>query len=411
MAADEILLHIKDSYYFEVPKWLWKRDHESHSDFPDVWVKLDSNFQTWQAHEVYHRLEEEGAKGLPSEGAFLEEYEHWLHMPGNHGKPVKRFLNHKAAENLTLGGDELEWAILGEEIADDYTVAQYKELPADHQHVSWAPTKVDGYNHALSGKILIPQPFGGELRNLYQKEAGFAISKFMVIELFVAVIISVVFIAYAKRVSKGQLPKGWFWNLIDVFIVFLRQDVAKANIHHGADKFVPILWTLFFFILGCNLFGLIPWMGSPTGSISVTVTLALAVLFIGMGAGAKEFGTLGVWLNLVPSMELPLVISIVIKPMMFVIELLGLLIKHAVLGIRLLANMVAGHVVLLAIMGLAVQIQTAVGVPSAVAWPIVGVILVGSVLLSCLELFVAFLQAYVFALLTALFINSETHSH
>ncbi|QDU74532.1 ATP synthase subunit a [Bremerella volcania] len=411
MAADEILLHIKDSYYFEVPKWLWKHDHESHSDFPDVWVKLDPGFQTWQAHEVYHRLEADGAKGLPSEDAFILEYEHWLHEPGNHGKPIKRFLNSKAEESLTEGGDVLEWAIMGEEVADEYTVAEYKKLPADHEHVNWAPSKIDGYNHALSGKILIPQPLGGELRNLYQKEAGFAISKFMVIEFFVAVIISVVFIAYARRVSQGQLPKGWFWNLIDVFITFLRKDVAKANIHHGADKFVPILWTLFFFILGCNLFGLIPWMGSPTGSISVTVTLALAVLFIGMGAGAKEFGALGVWLNLVPGMELPTVIAIIIKPMMFVIELLGLLIKHAVLGIRLLANMVAGHVVLLAIMGLAVQIQTAVGVPSAVAWPVVLVILVGSVLLSCLELFVAFLQAYVFALLTALFINSETHSH
>ena len=410
MAADEILLHIKDSYYFEVPKWLWKHDHESHSDFPDVWVKLDPGFQTWQAHEVYHRLEEEGVAGLPSEADYIHAYEHWLHEPGNHGKPVKRFLNDLAEEH-EAGGDVLEWAILGEEVVDEYTVAQYKALPADHQHVSWAPTKIDGYNHALSGKILIPQPFGGELRNLYQKEAGFAISKFMVIEFLVAVIISVVFIAYAKRVSQGQLPKGWFWNLIDVFITFLRKDVGKANIHHGADKFVPILWTLFFFILGCNLFGLIPWMGSPTGSISVTVTLALAVLFIGMGAGAQEFGAVGVWLNLVPGMELPTVIAIIIKPMMFIIELLGLLIKHAVLGIRLLANMVAGHVVLLAIMGLAVQIQTAVGVPSAVAWPVVLVILVGSVLLSCLELFVAFLQAYVFALLTALFINSETHSH
>lgn len=411
MAADEILLHIKDSYYFEVPKWLWKHDHKSHSEFPDVWVKLDPGFQSWQAHEVYHRLEEDGTAGLPSEADFIHDYEHWLHEPGNHGKPISRFLTHKVDESLTSGGDTLVWAERGLEVAEEYTVADYKALPADHQQVSWEPTKIDGYNNALSGKILIPQPFGGELRNLYQKEAGFAISKFMVIEFFVAVIISAVFIAYARRVSQGQLPKGWFWNLVDVFITFLRKDVAKANIHHGADHFVPIIWTLFFFILGCNLFGLIPWMGSPTGSISVTVTLAVAVLFIGMAAGARTFGVVGVWLNLVPGMELPTVIAIIIKPMMFVIELLGLLIKHAVLGIRLLANMVAGHVVLLAIMGLAVQIQTAVGVPSAVAWPVVLVILLGSVLLSCLELFVAFLQAYVFALLTALFINSETHSH
>ncbi|GAA4424296.1 F0F1 ATP synthase subunit A [Bremerella cremea] len=401
MAADEILLHIKDSYYFEVPGWLWRHDHKTHADFPDVWVRLDPDFQMWQAKQVYHELETSGETGMPSEHDFLHDYEHWTHLPGNHGKPVKRYFAH-LVEAAPEGN--LAWAKAGEEMTTLHSVAEYRAA----KDIEWTPTKIQGYNNALSGKILIPQLPGTKLRNLYQKESGFAISKFMVIEVFVAIIMAIIFIAYARRVSKGQLPKGWFWNLIDVFIVYLRQDVAKANIHHGADKFVPILWTLFFFILGCNLFGLIPWMGSPTGSISVTVTLAVAVLFIGMGAGAKEFGALGVWMNLVPGMELPTAISIVIKPMMFVIELLGLLIKHAVLGVRLLANMVAGHVVLLAIMGLAIEIQSLSGV---IAWPVGLVILIGCVMLSCLELFVAFLQAYIFALLSALFINSETHSH
>ncbi|MHC2067287.1 F0F1 ATP synthase subunit A [Bremerella sp. T1] len=400
MAADEILLHIKDSYYFEVPKWLWRHGHESHADFPDVWVRLDPHFQTWQAKKVYGALKEDGAKGLPTESEFIHNWEHWQHEFGHHGAPVKRYL----AELAQSDKPEAEWAAQGEALTNSFTVAEYRQI----KDIKWTPEKIEAYNSALSGKILIPQPPGVELRNLYQKESGFAISKFMVIELFVAIIMAFVFIAYAKRVSKGQLPKGWLWNLIDVFMVFLRKDVAKANIHHGADKFVPILWTLFFFILGCNLFGLIPWMGSPTGSISVTVTLAVAVLFIGMGAGAKEFGPVGVWMNLVPGMELPTVIAVVIKPMMFIIELLGLLIKHAVLGVRLLANMVAGHVVLLAIMGLAIEIQHLSG---AIAWPVGIVILIGCVLLSCLELFVAFLQAYIFALLSALFINSETHSH
>lgn len=403
MAANEVLLHIKDSFYFEVPKWLWSRDYKKMQDFPEVWIRLDPEFQAWQAKEVYHVLAEEELAGLPSEHDFLHNFEHWQHEEGNHGKPVKRYLNHLSTPK-DEGGEGLEWAKSGYEVATGITVDQYKSAKV----AEWSPKKIEAYNHALSGKILIPQPPGVKLRNLYEKESGFALSKFMVIEVFVAIIIAVVFIAYSRRIAGGRLPKGTFWNLMDVFITFIRDQVAKANIHHGADKFVPILWSLFFFVLGCNLFGLIPWMGSPTASISVTITLALAILFIGMGAGAKEFGMIGVWKNLVPSMDLPPILAILIIPMMFVIEVMGMLIKHGVLGIRLLANMVAGHVVLLAVMGLAIAAQEQ---GLLVALPVILIVLAGSVLLSCLELFVAFLQAYVFALLGALFINAETHSH
>ncbi|RCS41240.1 ATP synthase F0 subunit A [Bremerella cremea] len=403
MAANEVLLHIKDSFYFEVPKWLWPKNHETVQDFPDVWVRLDPQFQEWQAEQVYHTLSSEGIEGLPGEHDFLHNYEHWKHEEGNHGKPVQRYLAELAAPK-SEGGDELAWAKNGLVIANAITAEQYKSS----KEAKWAPEKIEGYNHALSGKILIPQLPGTKLRNLYEKEAGFAISKFMVIEVFVAIIIAIVFIAYSRRIAHGKLPKGTLWNMLDVFITFIRDQVAKANIHHGADKFVATLWSLFFFVLGCNLFGLIPWMGSPTGSISVTITLAVAVLFIGMIAGAKEFGVIGVWKNLVPSMDLPFVLAIFILPMMFVIEVMGMLIKHAVLGVRLLANMVAGHVVLLAVMGLAIAVQDQ---GYLLALPVMVIVLAGSILLSCLELFVAFLQAYVFALLAALFINAETHSH
>lgn len=403
MAANEVLLHIKDSFYFEVPKWLWPKNHETLQDFPDVWVRLDPQFQEWQAEQVFHELSSEEAEGLPSEHDFLHNYEHWKHEEGNHGKPIQRYLAELAAPKEE-GGEGLAWAKSGQDIASGITADQYKSS----KEANWSPEKIDGYNHALSGKILIPQPPGTKLRNLYEKESGFGVTKFMLIEVFVAVIIAIVFIAYSRRIANGKLPKGTLWNLLDVFITFIRDQVAKANIHHGADKFVATLWSLFFFVLGCNLFGLLPWMGSPTGSISVTITLAVAVLFIGMIAGAKEFGPVGVWKNLVPSMDLPFILAIFIIPMMFVIEVMGMLIKHAVLGVRLLANMVAGHVVLLAVMGLAIAVQDQ---GYLLALPVMVIVLAGSILLSCLELFVAFLQAYVFALLAALFINAETHSH
>ena len=230
----------------------------------------------------------------------------------------------------------------------------------------------------------------------------------MIIELFVALVISVCFIGLAKQIQGGKIARGRFWNLLDVFVGFLRKQVIEPAIGHGAEKFVPLLWTMFFFVLGCNLLGMIPWVGAPTGSFSVTLALAFATLIIGLGAGALKFGPIGVWLNLVPGMDLPIAIAVVVKPMLLAIEILGLFIKHAVLGIRLLANMVAGHLVLLGIMGIAVDPEVATSNAWYIAFPIV---ILGCIAFSCLELFVAFLQAYIFTFLSSLFIGSSTHHH
>ncbi|MBN1851213.1 MAG: F0F1 ATP synthase subunit A, partial [Pirellulales bacterium] len=148
------------------------------------------------------------------------------------------------------------------------------------------------------------------------------------------------------------------------------------------------------------------WMGAPTGAFGVTIGLAFVTFTTGLVYGSKQLGFFGYWKNLVPDMGLPWYMAIVIVPMIFLIETLALLIKHTVLGIRLLANMVAGHLVLLAIMGLAIAAA------GSSTWGITAIIAVfGSVLFSCLELFVAFLQAYVFTFLSALFIGAAIHHH
>src|SRR5690606_6500265 len=155
-----------------------------------------------------------------------------------------------------------------------------------------------------------------------------------------------------------------------------------------------------FFILFCNLFGLIPWMGAATGAFGTTLALALVTFLTGLIAGTIKFGPIGFWKNQVPHMDL----ALWLKPLallIFVIEVVGLLIKHGVLSVRLLANMVAGHLVLLGIMGLIEKSADA----GTFQWAIVTTIaVVGSALFSLLELFVAFLQAYVFTFLSALFI-------
>ena len=119
-------------------------------------------------------------------------------------------------------------------------------------------------------------------------------------------------------------------------------------------------------------------------------------------------GVFGFWLAQLPSMELSFAISILIKPMLWVIEVMGLFIKHGVLAIRLLANMVAGHLVLLSIMGMAVALAEVGG---ALFWGVAPVAVIGATIIGMLELFVAFLQAYVFTLLSALFIGAAMHHH
>ncbi|MFI4877120.1 MAG: F0F1 ATP synthase subunit A [Blastopirellula sp. JB062] len=397
MASDPIL-HIKDSYYFEVPAWLAPSDRESLQDFPNFWIRLDPDFQKWEAKIVHAKLAELN-KGVPSESDFMHAWEHWQHEPGNHGKPVRRYLQELAEEKTKEDQPANPWAENWREAQQLVTVSEYRETAKP-----WSPQKIEGYNEALSGKILIPQPFG-ELRNLYQKDSGFCISRFMVLEMLVAVVMVLVFTWYASRLKKSVVPKGRVIHMLDAIVCFLREQVIRPGIGHGADKFVPVLLTMFFFVLGCNLLGMIPWLGAPTGSFSVTLSLALATLLIGMGAGALKFGPIGVWLNLVPSMDLPLVIGIPVKTMLFVIEVLGLFIKHGVLGVRLLANMVAGHVVLLGIVAMGVEMS---GWSLVFAGPI---IVFAAVLFSCLELFVAFLQAYIFTFLSSLFIGASTHHH
>ena len=142
----------------------------------------------------------------------------------------------------------------------------------------------------------------------------------------------------------------------------------------------------------------------------MTLALAGCTFATTLIAGTIKFGPIGFWKNQVPGMDLSPALALLLKPMIFVIEVLGLFIKHGVLAVRLLANMLAGHLVLLAILGLIITAAEA-----NVSNTLFGVVsfssVVGSTLLSCLELFVAFLQAYVFTFLSALFIGAAVHQH
>lgn len=241
------------------------------------------------------------------------------------------------------------------------------------------------------------------------KVFGFQVTRFMVLELFVAALMLAVFIPYARRVSGGDPPRGRFWNMIDAAILFLRDMVARPAIGlKDAGHFLPFIWSIFFFVLFCNLIGILPWTGSPTGSLMATFALAGTAFCTVLGAGIVKFGPVGYWKSLVPRMDVGGPLGIFLVPMIFVIEVAGLMIRHFVLAVRLLANIFAGHLVLAVIVGF-------IGLTAHEAVPIwLGVTVqsvIGASALTLLELFVALLQAYIFAFLAAIFIGMTLHPH
>jgi F-type H+-transporting ATPase subunit a len=236
------------------------------------------------------------------------------------------------------------------------------------------------------------------------------ITKFMILELAAAVLIILGFMWLAKKIQSGATPRGRVWNFLEVFVLFVRDEIARPNIgKKDSDKFLPFLLTLFFFILVLNLFGMIPFLGSATGAIAVTAVFALAVFVVVVGSGMKKMGVLGFVQAQVPHMDLPAAIGVVLKPGLLVLELFGLFIKHFVLCVRLFANMFAGHLVLAVFLGLIGAAGAVTG--SYLIYGVAPAVVLASIALSLLELFVAFLQAYVFTYLAALFIGSAQHAH
>jgi F-type H+-transporting ATPase subunit a len=270
----------------------------------------------------------------------------------------------------------------------------------------------------VDGKLHIPQ-VRDHLEPLVNLQTGIGplddmlepldlkITKFMVLETIAALVLILFFIALANRMRRTDRPQGRLWNMLESMLVFIRDQVARPAIgKHDADRFLPFLWTVFFFVLMCNLLGMIPWLGSPTGAMATTGTMALITFGAVIGAGMKKMGPVGFWTGQVPHMDLPPLLAVFLKPMIFVIEILGLFIKHFVLAVRLLANMMAGHLVLAVLVAFIAAAWT-----SPFIWGVAPATILGATALSLLELFVAFLQAYIFTFLSALFIGMAVHPH
>jgi F-type H+-transporting ATPase subunit a len=232
------------------------------------------------------------------------------------------------------------------------------------------------------------------------------LKKYHLLMLLAAGLLCLIYIPLARRIQPGGAPKGVFWNFFESLLTFIRDNVAKPYIPHHTDHYVPFLWTMFLFVLTCNLLGMFPFLGSPTASISMTGALAFIVFVYIHLSGIMENGLVGHSHAFVPHMDLPLALKIPILAMLVPIEFIGLIIKCFVLAVRLFANMFAGHMVLATILIFIWQART---FEPALFTTVTAGSVIGSTLLSLLELFVAFLQAFIFTFLTALFMGSILH--
>jgi F-type H+-transporting ATPase subunit a len=230
-------------------------------------------------------------------------------------------------------------------------------------------------------------------------------TKHVVFMLLGATLAAVLLIGAASSSRKSHetegRPKG-FAAGIEAMALYLRNEVVLPNVGHHGEKFVPFALTLFFFILMCNLLGMVPYGATATGNISVTATLAILTFLVVEFAGIRANGigylnTMFYW-----NKDLPLLMRV---PMFFImspVEMVGKLTKPFALAIRLFANMTAGHIVLLALIGMIFTFKS---------WAIAGAPVLLAVAISVLELFVSFLQAFIFTLLTSVFIGQIREAH
>jgi F-type H+-transporting ATPase subunit a len=239
----------------------------------------------------------------------------------------------------------------------------------------------------------------------------FSITRHVLFMFFAATLVAVMMIMAARGARReqaagaGRGPKGAA-NVVEALVLFVRDEIALKNIGHGGERFVPYIVAVFFFILFCNLLGLVPWGATPTGNINVTGALAIMTFVVVEFAGMRELGAKGYLRTIFyapPGMHWAMQIPMYI--IMTPVEFLGKLTKPFALAVRLFANMTAGHAVVLALTGLLVlaSMGGALWIAPAPLLMAVGIMI--------LEIFIAFLQAYVFAVLSSVFIGLIRHAH
>jgi F-type H+-transporting ATPase subunit a len=250
-------------------------------------------------------------------------------------------------------------------------------------------------HHILDGNTLDFSPFFVlELPHLHLFGYDLSITRHVIFMWLAALLLILLFTRVAKAYKKSLVPKG-ITNFFEILVVFVRDEIARPTIGKGYEKFLPYLLTVFFFILTCNFLGLVPYGATATSNIAVTSTLAVISFIIIQAGGMMKNGVFGYFKGLIPHG-----VPVALLPIMLVVEILGLFTKPFALAVRLFANMTAGHVVILSLIGLIFILKTIFVAPVSLAF---------ALFIYLLEILVALLQAYIFTMLSSLFIGMAVH--
>lgn len=250
-------------------------------------------------------------------------------------------------------------------------------------------------HHILDSRYVDFEPFGRiALPQIHLFGFDLSITKHVIFMWISAILLIVIFSIVSKSYKKSMIPRG-FSNLMELLVVFVRDDIARPTIGKGYEKFLPYLLTVFFFILTSNFLGLLPYSATVTSNISVTATLAALSFLVTQAGGIMKNGFFGYFKGLIPHG-----VPVFLLPVMFVVELMGLFTKPFALAVRLFANMTAGHIVILALIGLIFILQTYFVAPVSIAF---------ALFIYLLEILVALIQAYIFTMLSSLFIGMAVH--
>ncbi len=265
---------------------------------------------------------------------------------------------------------------------------------ADVQEESVGPASSPDEGHAEG----VLAPVDGELI------VDLSITRHLVFAWIGGLIVLLIFVNLARRYSRGigreSAPRGLFHNMFESLVLFVRDEIARPNLGDKADRFLPYLLTAFFFILTCNLLGLIPFGSTATANISITAVLAAFTFVITQVSASKDH-----WKHLFGPPGTPALVRVILFP----VEFMGLFTKPIALAIRLFANMTAGHLVILSLIGLIFIFGQLFG--AAFGYGIAVVSVAFSLGIYLLELLVAAIQAYIFTKLSALFIGMAVEEH
>jgi F-type H+-transporting ATPase subunit a len=210
--------------------------------------------------------------------------------------------------------------------------------------------------------------------------------------LVVGLLMLLIFGGLARQYKNRQIPKG-SGRILEPLVLYVRDEIAKPNIGKNYRKYTGFLLTVFFFIWILNLLGMTPLGVNVTGNIAVTMALALITFFIVQFSGNKDY-----WKHIFWMPGVPVPMKIILAP----IEVLGMFTKPFALMIRLFANITAGHVIIFTLLGFIVIFQNWIAGPAFFGF---------TIFISIIELLVAFLQAYIFTLLSALYIGMAVEEH